>query len=192
MSHGIGSAGRKSCLHNCITSTFSTTNSMLQPCSYVAFNSHLPKLSFPLKTQSGSFQNRPRASVVNSLYIGTESLYDLLGISDSGTLTEIKQSYKQLVRKYHPDVSPPERIEEHTKRFIQVQEAYETLSDPISRALYDKQLALSSRKEELEEKREWRKQWQSQLTRLKRRSMRQDSRANMSRGARMRRRSNQN
>ncbi|XP_031285622.1 chaperone protein dnaJ 20, chloroplastic-like [Pistacia vera] len=164
MSHGIGSAGRKSCFHDCITSTFSTTNSMLQPCSYVAFNSHLPKLSFPLKTQSGSFQNRARASVVNSLYIGTESLNDLLGISDSGTLTEIKQSYKQLVRKYHPNVSPPERIEEHTKRFIQ----------------------------ELEEKREWRKQWQSQLTRLERRSMRQDSRASMSWGARMRRRSNQN
>lgn len=83
---------------------------------------------------------------MNNLYVGTENLYELLGISETGTLAEIKQSYKQLALKYHPDVSPPERIEEHTKRFIQVKEAYETLSDPVSRALYDKQLAFSSRK----------------------------------------------
>lgn len=194
----IGSAVRQPCFQSCITLTFSTTNSMLQPCSNVAFNSHLhlQKLSFPRKTQSGSFQNRPGASIINNLYVGTENLYELLGISETGTLAEIKQSYKQLALKYHPDVSPPERIEEHTKRFIQVKEAYETLSDPVSRALYDKQLAFSSRKrlhckEELDEKREWRKQWESQLTRLNRRSRSRDSRANMSRGARIRRRSNQ-
>ncbi|KDP45296.1 hypothetical protein JCGZ_15161 [Jatropha curcas] len=58
----------------------------------------------------------------------TESFYDLLGISEKG-------------RKYHPDVSPPECKEEYTKRFIEVQEAYETLSDPKTRALYDRDIA---------------------------------------------------
>ncbi|XP_031277503.1 chaperone protein dnaJ 20, chloroplastic-like [Pistacia vera] len=67
----------------------------------------------------------------------TESLYDLGHFREWNTHRD-QAIYKQLVRKYHPDVSPPERIEEHTKRFIQVQEAYETLSDPISRVLYDK------------------------------------------------------
>ncbi|MBF6096444.1 J domain-containing protein, partial [Nocardia cyriacigeorgica] len=58
------------------------------------------------------------------------SFYELLGITESGTLPEIKQACKQLARKYHPDVSPPARVEEYTRRFIRVQEAYETLSDP--------------------------------------------------------------
>lgn len=69
------------------------------------------------------------------------SFYDLLGIPESGSLPEIKQAYKQLARKYHPDVSPPDRVEEYTRRFIQVQEAYETLSDPSRRAMYDRDMA---------------------------------------------------
>jgi hypothetical protein len=69
------------------------------------------------------------------------SFYELLGIPESGSLVEIKQAYKQLARKYHPDVSPPGRVEEYTKRFILVQEAYEILSDPRSRALYDRDMA---------------------------------------------------
>lgn len=71
----------------------------------------------------------------------TESFYDLLGISESGTLSEIKKAYKQLARKYHPDVSPADRIDEYTQRFILVQQAYETLSDPQTRALYDRDLS---------------------------------------------------
>ncbi|XVE84696.1 hypothetical protein DITRI_Ditri17bG0034000 [Diplodiscus trichospermus] len=126
------------------------------------------------------------------------SFYELLGIPETGTSTEIKQAYKQLARKYHPDVSPPDRVEEHTEQFILVQEAYETLSDPSSRALYDRDLALeihlafSARRryrydEELEERGEWRNRWQSQLSELKRRSMTSDGTGNMSWGARMRR-----
>ena len=69
------------------------------------------------------------------------SFYELLGIPESGSLFDIKQAYKQLARKYHPDVSPPGRVEEYTKRFIRVQEAYETLSDPTRRALYDTHMA---------------------------------------------------
>lgn len=70
-----------------------------------------------------------------------ESFYELLGIPETGSISEIKKAYKQLARKYHPDVSPSDRTEEFTKRFIKVQEAYETLSDPQTRAMYDMDLA---------------------------------------------------
>lgn len=69
------------------------------------------------------------------------SFYELLGISESVSLSEIKQAYKQMARKYHPDVSPPDLAAEYTRRFIRVQEAYETLSDPGRRAMYDRDLA---------------------------------------------------
>ncbi|KAI3714760.1 hypothetical protein L6452_21719 [Arctium lappa] len=46
-----------------------------------------------------------------------------------------KEKKKVGARKYHPDVSPPGRAEEYTQRFIRVQEAYETLSDPSPSSL---------------------------------------------------------
>ncbi|GFQ04285.1 chaperone protein Dnaj 20 chloroplastic [Phtheirospermum japonicum] len=130
------------------------------------------------------------------------SFYELLGIPQTGSLTEIKQAYKQLARKYHPDVSPPGRVEEYTNRFIRVQEAYETLSDPTMRELYDRDmakgvhLAFTARRrgqfdEQMDEKIEWKKRWQSQLSELKKRSARKDCDENMSWGARMRRERNE-
>ncbi|OMO71256.1 hypothetical protein COLO4_28328 [Corchorus olitorius] len=164
---------------------------MLEPSScYLSLNKtthFLIQPSFSLKYRTGSFsfsrRSQSRACIVNSLYVTAENFYDLLGISESGSLSEIKQAYKQLVRKYHPDVSPPERIEEYTQRFIQVQEAYETLSDPKSRALYDTDMAkgfnlafsVGNRyrhvKQDLNENRAWKIRWQAQLTELERRSM---------------------
>nr|CAD1830319.1 unnamed protein product [Ananas comosus var. bracteatus] len=126
------------------------------------------------------------------------SFYELLGISEEGSFEEIKSAYKRMALRYHPDVSPPERADEHTRRFIEVQEAYETLSDPARRALYDRHLtcglhlAFSSRRprpfdEELEERSGWKNRWQDQVAELKRRSMTKDSDENLSWGARMRR-----
>jgi len=83
----------------------------------------------------------PKATLKNEGLVMDLSFYELLGIPESGSLMEIKNAYKQLARKYHPDVSPPGRVEEYTKRFIQVQEAYETLSDPSRRAMYDHDMA---------------------------------------------------
>lgn len=71
----------------------------------------------------------------------SSSFYELLGIPESGSFEDIKRAYKQMALKYHPDVSPPDRVEESTRRFIEVQEAYETLSDPRLRAIYDRDLA---------------------------------------------------
>ncbi|CAN8324351.1 unnamed protein product [Cochlearia groenlandica] len=128
------------------------------------------------------------------------SFYDLLGVTESVTLPEIKQAYKQLARKYHPDVSPPDLVGEYTDRFIRVQEAYETLSDPRRRVLYDRDLSLgfsfsfSLRRrnpydeEVVEEKSVWKKKWQSQISGLKRRSNHKDNNTNsMSWAAKIRR-----
>jgi hypothetical protein len=106
---------------------------------------------FPVKLVSsprrppGSLRAKARATI-NDGFVTEEaaaglSFYELLGIPESGSLVEIKQAYKQLARKYHPDVSPPGRVDEYTKRFILVQEAYEILSDPRRRALYDRDMA---------------------------------------------------
>uniref|UniRef100_A0A453E0P9 J domain-containing protein n=1 Tax=Aegilops tauschii subsp. strangulata TaxID=200361 RepID=A0A453E0P9_AEGTS len=70
------------------------------------------------------------------------TFYDLLGISAEGSSFEdVRAAYRRMARKYHPDVSPPDAAKEHTRRFIQVQEAYETLSDPSRRTTYDRALA---------------------------------------------------
>ncbi|KAE8723828.1 Chaperone protein dnaJ 20 [Hibiscus syriacus] len=154
----------------------------------------LPRTVHPTRIKFGPFKIRAK---IDEARKGV-SFYELLGIPEKGTLLEIKQAYKQLARKYHPDVSPPDRIEEYTERFIRVQEAYETLSDPRRRALYDKDLAFglhlafSARRryqydEDLEDRSEWRNQWQSQLSELKKRSMNNDAGGTMSWGARMRR-----
>ncbi|KAK4489153.1 hypothetical protein RD792_004947 [Penstemon davidsonii] len=127
------------------------------------------------------------------------SFYELLGIPETGSLLEMKQAYKKLARKYHPDVSPPGRVEEYTQAFIRVQEAYETLSDPRRREMYDLNIAKglhlafsrSEFDEEIEEKNEWKSQWQSQLSGLKRRSMYKESSENMSWAARIRRERNE-
>ncbi|KAG7026089.1 Chaperone protein dnaJ 20, chloroplastic [Cucurbita argyrosperma subsp. argyrosperma] len=155
---------------------------------------------FPKSTRTPSLCVRAKAAVVDEAVVSDAveiSFYDLLGIPESGSMAEIKQAYKQLARKYHPDVSPPGRIEEYTRKFIKVQEAYETLSDPSMRALYDRDmlgglhLAFSARRrgnnEEMEVKSGWKSRWQDQLSGLRTRSMNKDSGASMSWGARMRR-----
>ncbi|KAI9084751.1 hypothetical protein K1719_033157 [Acacia pycnantha] len=93
---------------------------------------------------SGEEEYGRAKAAVNDDYVAEASklsFYELLGIPESGSLLEIKQAYKQLARKYYPDVLPPNRVGEYTKRFIQVQEAFETLSDPRRRAMYDGNMA---------------------------------------------------
>ena len=66
------------------------------------------------------------------------SLYDLLELHPQVGIAEIKRSYRRLALKTHPDVCPSHvRKEDSTTRFIEIQEAYETLSDPGRRAIYD-------------------------------------------------------
>jgi hypothetical protein len=61
-------------------------------------------------------------------------LYGLLGLTPRATSGEIKSAYRRLARKYHPDVSASP---DANARFVQINEAYQTLSDPHRRWAYD-------------------------------------------------------
>lgn len=60
--------------------------------------------------------------------------YKIMGLSRSASQDEIKQAYRKLARKYHPDVSKEADAE---KRFKEIGEAYEVLKDSEKRAAYD-------------------------------------------------------
>lgn len=61
--------------------------------------------------------------------------YDILGVGRKADEKEIKTAYRRLARKYHPDVNPNDKSAE--AKFKEVSEAYEVLSDPEKRKMYD-------------------------------------------------------
>lgn len=58
--------------------------------------------------------------------------YKILEVSENSSLDEIKKSYRNLSKKYHPDVNP-----DGSEKFKEIAEAYETLGDPQKKASYD-------------------------------------------------------
>jgi len=61
--------------------------------------------------------------------------YNILGVNREASEREIKQAYRKLARKHHPDVNPGDKSAE--ARFKQINEAYEVLSDKENRQKYD-------------------------------------------------------
>lgn len=61
--------------------------------------------------------------------------YKTLGVSKNASAEDIKKAYRKLARKFHPDVNPNDK--EAHKKFQQINEANEVLSDPEKRKKYD-------------------------------------------------------
>lgn len=61
--------------------------------------------------------------------------YEVLGVSKSASADEINKAYKTLARKHHPDRNPGDKAAE--SRFKEIQNAYDVLSDPKKKAMYD-------------------------------------------------------
>ncbi len=63
--------------------------------------------------------------------------YRVLGVQKDAGAEEIKRAYRRLAKKYHPDSTGGDKSAE--KKFIEINEAYDTLSDPKKRKEYDAQ-----------------------------------------------------
>ncbi|HJZ75678.1 MAG TPA: DnaJ C-terminal domain-containing protein [Vicinamibacterales bacterium] len=61
--------------------------------------------------------------------------YSTLGVSKTASEKEIKQAFRKLARKHHPDVNPGDKSAE--TKFKEINEAYEVLGDPAKRKKYD-------------------------------------------------------
>jgi DnaJ-class molecular chaperone len=68
--------------------------------------------------------------------------YDILGISNNATSSEIKTAYRQKAKTLHPDMN---KEKDTSKEFLKLQEAYDVLKDDVKRKEYDYKLNTSSR-----------------------------------------------
>jgi DnaJ-class molecular chaperone len=67
--------------------------------------------------------------------VNAKDCYEVLGIKRGASEADIKQAYRKLARKFHPDLNPSDKAAE--ERFKELQEAYDVLSEAENRKLYD-------------------------------------------------------
>ncbi|CAL5000695.1 unnamed protein product [Urochloa decumbens] len=98
-----------------------------------------PKAAAPIGTspfRSASASPKPSRIRCAAAAAGASTLYEVLGLRAGATVREIKAAYRRLARERHPDVAgaAPGAAAE----FVRLHDAYATLSDPDSRARYDR------------------------------------------------------
>jgi curved DNA-binding protein len=86
--------------------------------------------------------------------------YKILGVDKSATTDTIKKAYRKLARKHHPDLNPNDK--EANKKFQQINEANEVLSDPEKRKKYDQYGKDWKHAEEFEKQKQSQRQYSNQ------------------------------
>ena len=61
--------------------------------------------------------------------------YEVLGVGRGAQEGDLKRAFRKLAQQYHPDVNPDSEAE---SKFKEINEAYQVLSDPQKRAIYDR------------------------------------------------------
>lgn len=150
-----------------LSSTLSNPKPFVSKCYLPSKQHHCPRIFF-----TASCKATPTLAPEN----GSDSdFYEVLSLSNNGaSLGEIKQAYRSMALRYHPDVCDSSMKEECTRIFVQLSAAYKTLSDPLLREEYDSSLSSS------------RKRWRDQIDELKRRSSYRMAQEEGSWGTRMR------
>jgi len=77
-----------------------------------------------------------RTPIINSELIINVNYYQSLELEPTATAEEIRQAYRRLVKCYHPDLN---QAVGNADRMVEINLAYETLSDPHRRRMYDRQ-----------------------------------------------------
>ena len=62
--------------------------------------------------------------------------YQILGVSRTATSEDIQKAYREMARKYHPDLHPDDDVAK--EQFKKVQTAFDALNDPSKREMYDR------------------------------------------------------
>jgi DnaJ-class molecular chaperone len=102
-----------------VTTTCETLQSADDPGIYVSSRSVAPARELSFESQ----------------VVSKQDYYEVLGVPRSASADEIRKAFKKLARKYHPDVKPP--VPDAAKRFAELTEANEVLSDKEKRQKYD-------------------------------------------------------
>ncbi len=69
--------------------------------------------------------------------MANKSYYNILGVSKDASQEEIKRAYKKLAKEHHPDMVDKNDKAQAEKRFKEINEAYQILSDPQKRRMFD-------------------------------------------------------
>lgn len=83
--------------------------------------------------------------------MATNTLYEILEVSENASPEVIEKAYKILVKKYHPDLQPPDQKKYAEDKMKEINKAYDILGDEQKRKKYDDELAYQREQERQEE-----------------------------------------
>ncbi len=107
--------------------------------------------SAPVHSEKPSHEADPIEAFLNRLSL-TTNYYEILSVSSTAPVPELKHAYYNLARKYHPDLfrnSPKELLDRVESAFARITQAYDTLTDANLRTAYDSKLDAKARASKL-------------------------------------------